>query len=124
MLAVTAPVEAEFVMIVPSPEKDVTPAPPPPPPDRAEAREVIIETVVVPLTRLDMRMRTAVYPATFACHVPVDVVEAAAVVLFDGVALSATQVVPPSPVASNWMVLALAFALTVNVAPPEAASTR
>jgi hypothetical protein len=65
-----------------------------------------------------MRMRTDVYPATFACHVPVDVVELAAVVLFDGVTFNATQVVPPLAVASNCSVLLDALALTVNVAPP------
>ena len=77
------------------------PPPPPPPPARAEAVEVLSVTVVVPLTRLDMRTRTEVYPATFACHVPVEVVELAAVALFDGVAFKATQVAPPFAVASN-----------------------
>ena len=54
----------------------------------------------------------------FACHVPVEVVELAAVVLFDGVAFMATHVVPPLAVPSNWIVLELAFALTVNVTEP------
>ena len=88
----TPPVVVQEVMV---------PDPPPPPPARAEAVEVESVTVEVPPASVDIRMRTAVYPATFGCHVPVEVVDVAAVVLFDGVALSATQVVPPLAVASN-----------------------
>ena len=99
------------------------PLPPPPPPALAEAVDSIMLTVVVPLTREDIRIRRWVYPAVFTCHVPVLVVEVAAVVLLLGVAFSATQVVPPSPEASNWMVLAEAFAVTVKVAPPCPGST-
>jgi hypothetical protein len=83
----------------------------------------MMETVEVPPASVDMRMRTLVYPATLACHVPVEVVELAAVVLFEGVAFKATQVVAPSPDASNCKVLELAFALTVNVIPPTPGST-
>jgi hypothetical protein len=100
----------------------VTVPPPPPPPARAEAKEEMMETVDVPPESVDMRMRTLVYPATLDCHVPVLVVDVAAVELLEGVAFSATQVVPPSPDASNCKVLELAFALTVNVTPPTPGS--
>ena len=56
-----------------------------------------------------------------ACHIPVDVVELAPVVLLLGYAVRATHVVTPllSVVpASNWIVLLEAFAETVNVALP------
>jgi hypothetical protein len=59
----------------------------------------------------------------FACHVPVDVVDVAAVVLLDGVAFSATQVVPPSPLASKTKVLPEALVVTVSVTPPACGST-
>ena len=58
-------------------------------------------TVVVPPASVDMRMRTFVYPAVFVCHVPVLLVEVAAVALLLGVAFKATQLAPPSPEPSN-----------------------
>ena len=80
---------------------DTVPDPPPPPPERAEAVDWMMLTVVVPPTSVDIRIRTLVYPAVLACHVPVLDVEVAAVVELLGVAFKATQVVPPSPDASN-----------------------
>lgn len=59
IVAVTAPVEAEFVMIVPSPENEVTP-PPPPLLKWAEGVPVFATTVVVPPASMDIRIRKAV----------------------------------------------------------------
>ena len=82
------------------PESPLLP-PPPPPPARAEAMDCMMLTVVVPPTRVDILIRTSVYPATLACHVPVLVVEVAAVVELLGVAFRATQLLALSPDASN-----------------------
>jgi hypothetical protein len=96
----------------------VAPPTPPLPPARAEAVEPIMLTVVDPPTKVDIRIRTLVYPATFACQVPVLVADVTAVVLLLGVTLSATQEVPPSPLDSNWIVFADRLAVMVKVAPP------
>src|SRR4029077_7680271 len=76
VVVIVPPVIGEVVAIL------VTVPQHPPPPARAEAVDVESVSDEVPLTSEDMRIRTAVYPATFACQVPVEVVEVAAVVLF------------------------------------------
>ena len=53
----------------------VPPPPLPPPLDRAEAMEVMIETVEVPPTRVDIRTLMRVNAAVLNCHQPVPVVE-------------------------------------------------
>ena len=61
-----------FAAIVPP----IPPPPLPPPlPPRAEAVDVEIVTLMVPLTYVEHRTRIAKYPATLTCHVPGAVAE-------------------------------------------------
>lgn len=118
-----APFDFGNLLVVSAVEVVFPEPPPPPPPARAEAMDWIMLTVVVPPDSEDILIRSVVYPAMLVCHVPVLVVEVAAVVELLGVAFSATHVVPPSPDASNWIVFDEALAVTVKVAPPCCGST-
>lgn len=97
---------------------DTVPDPLPPPPARAEAVDKLMEATTVPLVNAETRMRMPVNPETFACQVPTPVADVTVVVELLGVTLNATQVVPPSPVASNCSV-AENVPDKVNVAPPS-----
>jgi hypothetical protein len=106
----------------------VTVPAPPPPPRLAAIVDALIETTVVVPTNVDILIRTAVYPETAARQV-VTVVAAlvvTVVVLFDGVTLNVDQEVlaalmpAGSTVASNVIVLPLAFARIAKAIAPTA----
>ncbi len=93
------------------------PLPPPPPPLLAEAAEGVIVAVAEPDMVAEARIRSPVNPAALTCQVPLAVAEVTAVVEAKGVTFTATQVAPPSPVASNEMV-PVHVPESVKVAPP------